>query len=365
MNAKNFFLLFSVVCSAACGGNIRSKDSGDPTVPNDSRQQAQYYNPVIRISAPDPTAMRASDGFYYLYATEDIPNIPIFRSKDMVEWEEIGTAFTDETRPDFLPGNRDVKEHARLWAPEIRYVKGKYVLFYSLAQWGNHWVSTVGYAVSDSPEGPFVPKGKVFDSQEVNVENSIDQFFYEENGRYYMLWGSFHGIYLMELEVTDDVTITPKPDTKQQIAGTAYEGINLWKRGGYYYLIASIGSCCEGVNSTYTTVVGRSKHLSGPYVDRNGGEMLDNRHEILIRKSNRFVGTGHNSILLEDDEKNTWMLYHAYELEHPDAQRQVLLDRVLWDENGWPYVDKSEPSYGAPRPVIKGVPELNLTKKDF
>ena len=78
--------------------------------------------------------MRASDGFYYLYATEDIRNLPIFRSKDMVEWEEIGTAFTDETRPDFLPGNKDVKEHAHLWAPEIRYVKGKYVLFYSLAQ---------------------------------------------------------------------------------------------------------------------------------------------------------------------------------------------------------------------------------------
>ena len=76
----------------------------------------------------------------------------------MVKWEEIGTAFTDETRPDFLPDNKDVKERAHLWAPEIRYVKGKYVLFYSLAQWGNHWVSTVGYAFSDSPEGPFTSR---------------------------------------------------------------------------------------------------------------------------------------------------------------------------------------------------------------
>lgn len=156
---------------------------------------------------------------------------------------------------------------------------------------------------------------EVIDSREVNVENSIDQYFYEEDGKYYMLWGSFFGIYIMELDVTDDVMITPKLDTKRQIAGNAYEGINLWKRDGYYYLIGSIGSCCEGQKSTYTTVVARSKDLFGPYVDKQGGQMLDNKHEVILHKNDRFVGTGHNSTLLEDDEKNTWMLYHAFELE--------------------------------------------------
>lgn len=353
MRIEKFFLLSCLVCCVACGGNDADKGSNKQPIPKVDDSQLAYHNPVIRVAAPDPTAMRATDGYYYLYATEDIHNIPIFRSKDMVEWEEIGTAFTDETRPDFLPGNKYVKDHAHLWAPEIRQLKDKYVLFYSLAEWGNHWVSTVGYAVADSPKGPFTPKGKVFDSSEVNVENSIDQFFYEEDGKYYMLWGSFHGIYIMELDVTDEVTITPKLDTKRQLAGSAYEGINLWKRNGYYYLIASVGSCCEGEKSTYSTVVGRSKELFGPYVDKQGGKMLDNQHEVILHKNDRFVGTGHNSILLEDDEKNTWMLYHAFELAHLESQRQVLLDRVLWDEDGWPYVEKSEPSYGAFRPVIK------------
>ena len=87
------------------------------------------------------------------------------------------------------------------------------MLFYSLAEWGNHWISTVGYAVSDSPEGPFTPKGKVFNSRDVDVENSIDQFFYEEDGKYYMLWGSFRNIYIMELNVTDNLDITPKVET--------------------------------------------------------------------------------------------------------------------------------------------------------
>ena len=131
MNVKNFFLLSCALCCTACGGNNNSEDSGKPEIPEVDDSQLAYHNPVIRIAAPDPTAMRASDGFYYLYATEDIRNLPIFRSKDMVEWEEIGTAFTDETRPDFLPGNKDVKEHAHLWAPENRYVKGKYLHFYS------------------------------------------------------------------------------------------------------------------------------------------------------------------------------------------------------------------------------------------
>ena len=355
MKVKDSIVFSGLLFLVACGGGDNSKNPEKQPIPQVDDSQLAYHNPVIKISLPDPTAIRTADGFYYLYATEDIRNLPIFRSKDMVEWEEVGVAFNDKTRPDFLAGNKDNKDnvHAAIWAPEIRYIKGKYVLFYSLAQWGNHWVSTVGYAVSDSPEGPFEVKGKVFDSREVNVENSIDQFFYEEGGKYYMLWGSFFGIYIMELDVTDDLQITPKFDTKRQIAGSAYEGINLWKRDGYYYLFGSIGSCCEGKNSTYTTVVARSKELSGPYVNKQGEKMLDNKHEVVLRKNDRFVGTGHNSILLEDDEKNTWMLYHAFELERLDVQRQVLLDRVLWDEEGWPYVEKQEPSNGAFRPVIK------------
>lgn len=348
---KYILSLFSSFLLLACGGNESSANQG--AVPSDSTTTvAEYQNPVIRISAPDPTAIRVKDGTYYLYATEDIHNLPIFKSKDLVHWEEIGTAFTEETRPNFVDNNPEGKK-AALWAPEIRYIKGKYVLFYSLAEWGNHWISTIGYAVSDSPEGPFTPKGKVFNSRDVDVENSIDQFFYEEDGKYYMLWGSFRNIYIMELNVTDNLDITPKVETKQQLAGNAYEAINLWKRNGYYYLFASVGSCCEGEKSTYTTVVARSENLFGPYVNKKGEKMLDNAHETVLHKNSRFVGTGHNAILQLDEEGNTWMLYHAFELSNLGAQRQVLLDQILWDEDGWPYVNKQEPSESACPPVIK------------
>ena len=353
MKNLKYLVVASALCLVACGDKNASKEEGTSIPSTDSTEvQVGYHNPVIRIAAPDPTAIRLADGTYYLYVTEDIRNLPIFKSKNLVDWEEVGTAFTDATRPNFVDNNPEGKK-AAIWAPDIQYIKGKYVLTYSLAEWGNHWISTIGYAVSDSPEGPFTPKGKLFNSRDVNVENSIDQFLYEENGKYYVLWGSFFGIYIMELDITDDLTITPKLDTKQQLAGNAYEGINLWKKDGYYYLFGSIGSCCEGEKSTYTTVVARSQSLFGPYVNKSGAKMLDNAHEIVIQKDSRFVGTGHNALLQLDDEGNTWMLYHAFELTNLGAQRQVLLDKVLWDEEGWPYVKDLHPSYGAYPPVIK------------
>lgn len=342
----NHILVYSIflLISLFFGACISQKDVQTET-DKDENTETQYSNPVIRVSVPDPTAIRSQDGKFYLYGTEDIRNIPVFRSDDLVNWKQVGTAFTDETRPKDVDG-------ASLWAPEIRYIKGKYVLFYSLAIWGQEWVSSIGYAVSDNPEGPFISKGIVFNSYDVNVKNSIDQFFYEEDGNYYMLWGSFRGIYLVQLNVTDDLVITPQISTMVQVAGTAFEGVNIWKRDGYYYLFASIGSCCEGANSTYSTVVGRSKSLTGPYMSKDGGYMLENAYTVVLSKNSAFVGVGHNSILQKDDEENTWMLYHGYQVNKVDDGRLVLLDRVLWDNEGWPYVEGEGASLKSSYPVI-------------
>ena len=202
-----------------------------------------------------------------------------------------------------------------------------------------------------------VESGKIlnpYNSKDIVAKLKLgDDSLYEEDGKYYMLWGSFRNIYIMELNVTDNLDITPKVETKQQLAGNAYEAVNLWKHNGYYYLFASVGSCCEGEKSTYTTVVARSENLFGPYVNKKGEKILDNAHETVLHKNSRFVGTGHNAILQLDDEGNTWMLYHAFELSNLGAQRQVLLDQILWDEDGWPYVNKQEPSESACPPVIK------------
>ena len=300
-----------------------------------------YRNPVIDYSLPDPSVVRGDDGFFYLYATEDIRNLPIHRSKNLTDWEYVGTAFTDQTRPDF-------EEKGGIWAPDINKIGGKYVLYYSMSAWGGEWTCGIGCATADNPAGPFTDHGKMFRSNEIGVKNSIDPFYIEDSGRKYLFWGSFRGIYAVEL--SDDGLSVKEGEVPRKVAGTAYEGTYIHKKGGYYYLFASIGSCCEGLRSTYTTVVGRSKDLLGPYVDKEGNRMLDNCHEILIHKSDSFVGTGHNSEIVSDKDGNDWVLYHAVSVENPDG-RVLMLDRVDW-QGGWPVVAGDVPSAESRKPCF-------------
>jgi arabinan endo-1,5-alpha-L-arabinosidase len=285
--------------------------------------------------------MKASDGYFYLYATENTRNIPIHRSKDLVKWEFAGTAFTDATRPTF-------ESKGALWAPDINFIRGKYVLYYSMSVWGGEWTCGIGAALADRPEGPFTDLGLLFRSNEIEVQNSIDPFYIEEDGRKYLFWGSFRGIYAVELS-DDGLSLKPGAE-KRRVSGTAYEGVCIHKRGGYYYMFASVGSCCEGLRSTYTTVVGRSNNLFGPYFDRRGGSMTDNRHETLIKKNRKFVGTGHNSEIVQDAKGRDWIFYHAVSVDNPMG-RVLMMDRLRWAD-GWPYVEGGVPSLKAAKPYF-------------
>lgn len=299
----------------------------------------KYSNPVIDYSLPDPSIIKGEDGYFYLYATEDIRNLPIHRSKDLVNWEFVGTAFTDATRPDFEP-------EGGIWAPDINEIGDKYVLYYSMSVWGGEWTCGIGCAVADRPEGPFKDCGMMFRSNGIKVQNSIDPFYIEDNGHKYLFWGSFRGIYAIEL--SEDGLSLKSGSSPVQIAGTAYEGTYIHKRGGYYYMFASIGSCCEGLKSTYTTVVGRSTSLFGPYLDKKGQSMMDNHHEILIHKNDSFVGTGHNSEIVSDNAGTDWLFYHAVSVTNPDG-RVLMLDKIDWID-GWPSVEGNSPSVKSEKP---------------
>lgn len=333
---KKFFIISALCCLTACSSSS-SKAEDDPV----DQPKNVYYNPVINYSLPDPSVIKGEDGYFYLYATENIRNLPIHRSKNLVDWEYVGTAFTNDTRPDFEP-------KGGLWAPDINKIGDKYVLYYSMSVWGGEWTCGIGCATADKPEGPFKDHGKMFRSNEINVQNSIDPFYVEDGGKKYLFWGSFRGIYGIEL--SDDGLSIKKGAKLRQVAGTAYEGTYIHKKDGYYYFFASIGTCCEGLKSTYTTVVGRSKKLFGPYVDKSGKKMLDNHHEVLIHKNDAFVGTGHNSEIVTDKTGNDWMFYHAVSTKNPGG-RVLMMDKVDW-KDGWPSVIGNSPSIEAERPEM-------------
>ncbi|MFP5115929.1 family 43 glycosylhydrolase [Bacillaceae bacterium C204] len=312
-----------------------------------------FQNPVFKPVLADPSIIKASNGYFYAYGTEDkwddnkgLKYIPIVRSKNMVDWKYIGDAFAKESRPTWKDGG--------LWAPDVSYFKSKYYMYYALSVWGDSSPG-IGVAVSDSPEGPFTDHGKLFTSNEIGVENSIDPMLFVDKGIPYLFWGSFHGIYGVELS-KDRLTIKGKPF---QIAGNDFEAPYIYKHNSYYYLFDSNGSCCEGSKSTYNVEVGRSKSLKGPYKDKAGNELLYSRGTIILlgRENSKFVGPGHNAVI-KDGNGTDWMVYHAYEKEKPwmksGAPRRVLMiDPIIW-KNGWPSINNMEPGEEKQR-----VPKVN------
>ena len=299
---------------------------------------------VIDMSAPDPTVIRAEDGTFYLYATEDMRNVPIFHSANLVDWKLVGTAFTDNSRPKWLP-------KGGIWAPDIQRVGGKYHLYYAKSVWGGEWDAGIGVAVSNNPAGPFVDRGCMFTSKQIGIQNCIDPFYIEDGGKKYLFFGSFHGIYGVEL--TADGLHVKQGAKPRKVAGTFMEATYIRRRGGYYYLFGSTGTCCEGARSTYRITIGRSKSLFGPYVDKAGQRLLDNHYNILLDKDDSVLGPGHNAGLITDDAGNDYMFYHGFKASDPDAGRVVWLSRIVWTD-GWPSVMMEKDSQkNETVPVIK------------
>lgn len=353
MKKKILVLITSVFFLAlACDNGSEPTRIGkdDDTIP-----EGHFRNPVFEPVFADPTVIKANDGFFYGYATEDGWNfgepahlIAIIKSKDLVEWEYVGDAFA--TKPVW-----EGKTNGFLWAPDIEYVNGKYYLYYSLSIWDDPNPG-IGLAISDTPTGPFTDHGKILLSQEVSVANSIDPFYYEENGTKYMFWGSFRDIYVSEL-TADGKALTGE---KLQIAGNWMEGTYIYRRDGYYYLFGSNGHCCLGRDTPYNVRVARSSNLLGPYLNKNGENVINVQGELFLAGdagATGFVGPGHNAEIITDDAGTDWFIYHGIDIDRPylpngATRRPLMLDPIEW-VNGWPQIKNRRPGHLAqPKPIF-------------
>lgn len=339
--------------------------------------QNTYKNPVINEDCPDPSIQRdKKDGYFYLYGT----GCKTLKSRDLVHWSKMSNSIGRPTWNDstYVKDGKTVTDYYSFWACDVSWLDGKYYMQYACALWGNGSRTGVGVAVGDNLT-KFTDKGKLFRSTEIGVENSIDPCFYQEKDKKYIIWGSFNDICIAELE--DDglkvKNFTPlnnpnsNPDKTRfsgatKIAGGAFEGPMIYKHGKYYYLFASIGSCCEGAKSTYKTVVGRATSLKGPYLSKTGGDMKYNNYTVIIQGNSRWAGPGHNSEIITDDEGQDWILYHSYdkkEIEETgnDRGRLVLMDKIEW-VNDWPVVTGTVPSADErPAPVFYTGDGANMT----
>lgn len=305
------------------------------------------------LNAHDPSIFKDDNGYYYVYSTDaEVSNaakmgIQIRKSKDLINWEFVGWAM--DGLPAGLPQEiREVVTPTTLWAPDIVKVGDQYRLYYSASAFGKN-TSCISMAVSDHPEGPFVHQGIVIKTGIGDPVNAIDPNIVtdETTGKMYMCYGSFwSGIYLLEL---DPETGMAKEDgfgvnlaSRASSVSGAVEGpyIKYNKETGYYYLFVSYGS----LSSDYNIRVGRSKDITGPYLDYNGKAMTDtsgNPLEVGYKLTSGYafpeekgwMALGHNSVLEENGE---WFLIHHARVGREQAWHYLQVRKLLWSEDGWP-----------------------------
>jgi len=330
-----------------------------------------YRNPLLPDipgdgvveTCADPTVLRgqtAGDTNWYMYCTTDPLNendrdasgnlnfhlIPMFSSPDLVDWTYEGDAFS--SRPDYATAD------AGLWAPEIDFFNGQYYLYYTVTDTTLNpgGDSAIGVATSASPLGPWTHSGSPVvephapDCCPNDFRWVFDPDVIEHEGQLYIYYGSyFGGISVRELSA-DGLTSDPATQTNVAISNR-YEGAELVRRGGYWYMFVSATDCCRGPLTGYSVFVGRSQSPLGPFVDRDGQSLLDGRvggTPVISMNGNRWVGTGHNTVI-KDFDGQWWTFYHAIDQNDPWIEgppfrinkRPVLLDALDW-VNGWPTV---------------------------
>lgn len=342
----------------------RSRSKTDEGYGND-----QFQNPVFEPIFADPSAIRTDDGWYYAFGTMDNwgPDdggwhvLPIIRSKDLVNWEFVGDVFpsgddAEELPLGAVPDWYDGGDAEFVWAPDVSYHDGEYHLFYSLVDsspdynWENQ---SIGVATADGPAGPWEDRGEVLQGSDVGVGNSIDPDVTDVDGTPYLAWGSFDGIYLVELvRDGDGWTYTGDPT---RIASDRFEAAYIIERKGWYYLFVSSGECCGGPDDTYQIEVGRSRSIDGPYVNEHGEKLTEAPGSLVVDDNEVFGAPGHNSVVT-DDAGQDWLLYHAYDRDEPGfvygvPRRPMLLDPIQW-RGSWPQLLKKEPSTSQREPVI-------------
>ena len=175
----------------------------------------------------------------------------------------------------------------------------------------------------------------------------------DESGTPWLAFGSFwDGIKLVKLK--DDMSamawpqewlsLARRPSTQQpyeyELTDSQIEAAFLYKHNDYYYLFVSLDMCCRGINSDYKIAVGRSKELTGPYIDRAGFTMLDgNSTVIAIGDGTQFAALGHNSVY-EIDGKD-YLFAHGYSIPD-DGESKLIITPIHWDNDDWPIIDINE-----------------------
>lgn len=278
-----------------------------------------FKNPVISGFHPDPSVCRVGDDYYLVTSSfEYFPGVPIFHSKDLIHWTQIGHCLTRQSQ---LP-LQNSRVSGGIFAPTIRYHEG---LFYmtttNITGGGNFYVYT------DDPAGEW--------SDPVWVDQGgIDPTIFFDEGRAYYLTTD-GGIRMSEIDIKTGVK---KGDSKVIWNGTGGrypEAPHIYKKDGFYYLLISEG----GTEYGHFVTIARSRSLWGPYASNPSNPILTHRDE--HTQQNPIQGVGHADFVQATDG-SWWLVCLAFRPQvgtHHLLGRETFLAPVRWDKDAWPVVN--------------------------
>lgn len=278
-----------------------------------------YQNPVIPGFHPDPSICRVGDDYYLVTSSfQYFPGVPLFHSKDLVHWKQIGHCLTRESQ---LPLH-DASTTGGIYAPTIRYHEGTfYITTTNVSDKGNFIVYTT------DPRGEW--------SEPVWLkQGGIDPSLYFEDGKCYLVSNPSDGIFLCEINPKTGEQLTESRCIWNGTGGRYPEGPHIYKKDGWYYLLISEG----GTEYGHKITIARSRNIYGPYAGNPSNPILTHINQ--NAQSNPIQGVGHAD-LVEAADGSWWAVCLAFRNHnfHHNLGRETFLVPVRWDKNAWPVVN--------------------------
>lgn len=226
----------------------------------------------------------------------------------------------------YVPGQQGTD----VWAPDVKAYNGRVWMYYSVSTFGSNR-SVIGLSSSPSlAADSWRDDGAVLSSTTSDNFNAIDpDLVIDANNEPWLTFGSFwSGIKLVKLDPS-----TMKPTGGFYSLANKDGGIEaptIVHRDGFYYLFVSVGKCCDGVNSTYRILYGRSRNVTGPYLDRSGRDMRNGGGSLLDGGNERWAGPGG-----QDIAGTGVIARHAYDATD-NGNAKLLINNLVWTNDGWP-----------------------------
>lgn len=278
-------------------------------------EMVTYTNPIIPGFYSDPSVCRVGDDYYLITSTfEYFPGVPIFHSKDLVNWEQIGHCIH---RKEQLP------KGVNIFAATLRYHEGTFYMITTNmgGNFGNFYVT------AKDPAGPW--SDPIF----INIPGIDPDIFFDEDGRSYVISSPF---ILFEINLESGELISEGLKVWNGTGGRYSEAPHIYKKDGFYYLMAAEG----GTEEAHSETIARSHRVWGPYTDNPANPIL--AHANAAGQGNPIQGVGHADIIQAHDN-SWWMVFHGYrtvsDKAHHILGRETCLAPVSWPKNGWPVVN--------------------------